>query len=111
MSSALWSPDGSSIAFVASVGEQPDLWLYDVKTGEIIRATDDIFTDMFPAWSPDSKSLYFISDRADNTNGDFKAIDFAMWRHNPKQSDIYSLDIETKNMERLSFDPYSKKHL
>ena len=109
LSSALWSPDGSTIAFVASVGEQPDMWLYDVKTGEIIRATDDIFTDMFPAWSPDSKTLYFISDRADNTNGDFKAIDFAMWRHNPKQSDIYSLDIETKSIERLSFDPYSKK--
>ena len=69
-----WSPDGRTIAFVTDRGAETDfvrltfdemgLALYDVGSGEITAL--DLFEGdkvINPAWSPDGRSLYFISDR------------------------------------------------
>ena len=69
-----WSPDGQTLAFVTDRGpgtdferltfSQPRLALFDMATGEIEPLS--IFTGakhINPAWSPDGRSLYFLSDR------------------------------------------------
>jgi Tol biopolymer transport system component len=74
----VWSPDGSAIAFVTdrfstslsilNIGNY-ELALKDMETGNIQKIPG--FSDaknINPQWSPDSKSLYFLSDQNGITN-------------------------------------------
>jgi Tol biopolymer transport system component len=73
-----WSPDGQSVAFVTdrfstdlsllSYGDY-ELALLDPGSGKIDRL--EAFTggkNINPQWSPDSKSLYFLSDQSGKTD-------------------------------------------
>jgi Tol biopolymer transport system component/imidazolonepropionase-like amidohydrolase len=53
------SPDGSELAFVA-LG---DLWHSNLKTGATTKLTDDAAFDLAPNWSPDGKTIAFVSNR------------------------------------------------
>jgi Tol biopolymer transport system component len=74
----VWSPDGTAIAFVTdrfstslsilNIGNY-ELALKDMETGNIQKIPG--FSDaknINPQWSPDSKSLYFLSDQNGITN-------------------------------------------
>lgn len=63
-----WSPDGRSIAVSGSVGGLTDLFLIDVESGRARRLTNDAYAELQPEWSPDSKSLAYVTDRG--TGGD-----------------------------------------
>lgn len=74
----VWSPDGRYIAFstdrfstdltILSVGDF-ELALLDPETGEIKKVTGfDNAKHINPQWSPDSKSLYFLSDQNEISN-------------------------------------------
>ena len=58
-----WSPDGRRIAFVALVGGLMDLFIYDLQSGALKRATDDPFAELQPVWSPDGRRIAFVTDR------------------------------------------------
>lgn len=66
------SPDGRSVAFVLGETEmdanrrRSDLWLLDLSTPGAMprRLTQNPANDSSPRWSPDGKSLYFISTRS-----------------------------------------------
>jgi dipeptidyl aminopeptidase/acylaminoacyl peptidase len=66
------SPDGRHVAFVLSETDMDanrraaDLWLLDLGTpgGTPRRLTQSPANDMSPRWSPDGKSLFFISTRS-----------------------------------------------
>jgi Tol biopolymer transport system component len=88
-----WSPDGRSIAFVTdrfttdlsilSVGNY-ELALMDPETGEIRRV--EAFgraENINPQWSPDSRSLYFLSDQSGIPN-------------------IYRIDLETRQLFQIT---------
>lgn len=105
LSSASWSPDGKLIAFVASDHEQPDLYLFTVATGEVTKLTDDLFTDLHPTWSHDSKTVYFTSNRGNYINERKTRLNFNLWEINEAQSDIYSITVEDRAIQRLTFDP------
>ena len=64
----------------------------------ITNLTNDIFTDNDPAWAPDSKLLYFSSDRTNYINPDAIPDSFKIYKHNYSQSDIYSVNIDTKRL-------------
>jgi tricorn protease len=59
-----WSPDSKWLAF-AEMGENQfrRVKLYSVATGKITPVTTDRFDSFAPAFSPDGKWLYFLSDR------------------------------------------------
>ena len=108
LTSAIWSPDGKTIAFIASVREKSDIFLYDVTSGKIEQLTNDIFSDQNPIWSPDNKTLYFISDRADFLGSDKNRYNFKMWDFDFSHHEIYSIDIASRAMNRITFDSSEK---
>ena len=68
-----WSPDGSKIAFVSNRTPEPDrnsntdIWLIMAKKGEVPkRLTDWAGSDDNPKWSPDGKTIAYISSSANS---------------------------------------------
>ncbi|MFQ5689176.1 MAG: hypothetical protein ACE5HQ_02745 [Gemmatimonadota bacterium] len=59
------SPDARKVAFSASVGGVLDLFVLDLDTEQLRRLTDDPYADFQPSWSPDGKTLAFVTDRFD----------------------------------------------
>lgn len=45
-----------------------DVWLWDVKTNRHTRLTEFGWDDRQPVWSPDERSLYFLSERSGSFN-------------------------------------------
>ena len=65
-----WSPDGDRIAFSSSMNEvrgRPDMELYvsDVRGGNLRRLTNSSGVDISPCWNPRTGSqIAFVSDRS-----------------------------------------------
>lgn len=64
-----WSPTGSRIAFwgINSAGQR-DVYTVPADGGEVVPVTNDTATDWNPVWSPDGRTLYFLSDRDGSMN-------------------------------------------
>ena len=58
-----FSPDGRKVAFSGSVGGLLDLFVLDVETGEVRRLTDNPYSVLQPAWSPDGRWIAVSTDR------------------------------------------------
>jgi serine/threonine protein kinase len=66
-----WSSDGKRIAFtsenpgyLANLNAAPSfIWVVDVEGGEAVRVTEGRNIDYSPVWTPDGRSLLFVSDR------------------------------------------------
>ncbi|HEX3776652.1 MAG TPA: hypothetical protein VHV51_19400 [Polyangiaceae bacterium] len=64
-----FSPDGLSIAYSAwTRGGYRDIRVVDVRTGSFYELMHDRAIDQQPVWSPDGKTLYFVSDRTGIAN-------------------------------------------
>ena len=64
-----WSPDGKRIAFSAwRAGGKRDILVVELASGKVEEVTNDRAIDMSPAWSSDSRYLYFDSDRTSIAN-------------------------------------------
>ena len=68
-SDPVWSPDGKSIAFVGDRSENPDLnygtdiWSVSVDGNDhpLVQVTSHPGRDFSPTWSPDGKSIAYVS--------------------------------------------------
>ncbi len=56
-----YSPDGKKIAFSGILGNQSDIFVYDLDSGTIANITSDHFYDGSPVYSPDGKWLVYSS--------------------------------------------------
>ncbi|MFN0068089.1 MAG: PDZ domain-containing protein [Limisphaerales bacterium] len=89
-----FSPDGRQLAYNRVFrefrtwkryrgGQADEIWLYDFETKGTTRLTDDPGQDMFPMWRGDT--IYFVSERDDL-----------------RQANLYSLDVRSKEVKRLT---------
>ncbi len=103
-----WSPDKNKLAFVGSSSKQSNIYIYNLNTNKIETITNDVFSDFNPTWSPDGKYIYFSSDRGKYTNPDSIPYDFKIVNFNPKGKDLYKVNIDTKEITRVTDIPESK---
>jgi hypothetical protein len=89
----VYSPDGTQIAFSGQAEGRADLFVVDLETEEVTQLTDDRYTVQQPAFSPDGRTLAFVTDRGPGT--DFERLTFG-----PKA--IGLMDLETRRIERLA---------
>lgn len=96
-----WSPTGRYIALSGHNTSQSDIYVYDFETNTLNNITEDIFTDLDPAWSPDETKLFFVSDRkellAEQLNDYFR-----MAEHDYAQTDIYYYDFNFSKIFRVT---------
>lgn len=86
-----WTNDKKFITYSARPddADQFCIFMFDKEKNQIIQITKPIQStthDLYPVFSPDGKSIAFVRG---NSEFDF---------------DIWTLDIETKNLKRLTFD-------
>jgi Tol biopolymer transport system component len=105
-----WSPDGKFIAFVGVEKSSPNLYLYDIATRKVRKLTDDVFSESSPVWAWDGRTLFFLSDRgkfgvgAGVMKSAFTQKNYGIWDAEITQSDIYSLNLATLAVERVTSD-------
>lgn len=102
-----WSRDGNKLAFIAYSSQQSDVYIYDFSTKNLTNLTNDLFSETDPIWIPDGKKIIFSSDRGNDLKQTIPTEDFQMFNHPFKQLDLYSIDVETKNVERIIDWQYS----
>jgi dipeptidyl aminopeptidase/acylaminoacyl peptidase len=64
-----WSPDGSQITFVSSLGGAPELWSADASSGLLTRLTVGMggvghLATFLPQWSPDGTAIAYVSAKS-----------------------------------------------
>jgi TolB protein len=96
-----FSPDGTRIAFMSHVGNDYDIFVADVGTGETTRLTDASGSDGWPAWSPDGATIAFASERDDcmRAPGDQDC-----WHDDEpgEHHDIWIMDADGANQRRVT---------
>jgi len=62
-----WSPSGNLFAYIGSARARDNqvtrLWILRVADGVAMPITDGVTNVWSPSWSPDGRTLYFVSDR------------------------------------------------
>lgn len=105
--SLAWSWDSKSLTFVGQTARQSDIYTYDIDSGELNNLTNDIFSDSDPVWTHDNKRIYFVSDRGDYLNKNSVPDDFKIYNYDYNKSDVYSLDVASKEIKRITDLPNS----
>ncbi len=100
--SVTWNSNGDKIAFIGQNPKQSDLYIYNLETKELLNLTDDIFSDDDPAWSHDGQTIYFASDRGEFLKTVETPDSFKIYKHDYKQKDIYTINVETYDIERIT---------
>jgi dipeptidyl-peptidase 4 len=60
LSSPVWSPDGSKVAFVSARGDHAYIGLYDVASRSVRWVSPDVDCDANPMWSADGSMIAFL---------------------------------------------------
>ncbi len=100
--SVAWSHGGDRLAFQGIRGDMSDIYLYNLSDRSLENLTQDIYSDFDPAWGSDDRTVYFISDRADNPVRRDSGLAQRIWEYDFGQIDLFGIDLETGLMVRIS---------
>lgn len=101
-----WSPDGQKIAFDGNIGPFQDIFVYNLETKNLTNVTQDVATDLTPAWSADSQTIHYTSRRGGWTElGRLRNNVELLATNNLYTTDIYSVNIGSKTTQRLTQTP------
>jgi len=76
ISNVAWSPDNKTIVLSGQATGVSDLFLFDTETKEVHRLTNDKFADLQPAFSPDGRTIAFVSDRGTGPEANLDQLSF-----------------------------------
>jgi Tol biopolymer transport system component len=99
ISQIAWAPDGENIAVSGTSGGISNLYLYNIKKNNYRQLTSDMFAELQPAWSPDGKTLAYITDKGLGSSID--SLKFAPMH-------ITLMNMETHCVKDLSMAPWAK---
>src|SRR5262249_17894329 len=97
-----WSPDGTTLAIAGQHGGISDLFLLNLKTGDLRALTNDRNADIQPASSPDGKTIAFATDRGPET-------DFTKMKFSPLQ--IATIDVASGRISIFSPFPHAAHNI
>jgi Tol biopolymer transport system component len=89
-----WSPDGKRIAFVDNLCgtcEESDVWVMNLRDGDLGQLTDTLDNELFPSWSNDGKRITYESSFI---------VDGALLA-----PDVFVIDVEGGTAENLTNSP------
>ncbi len=61
--SPCFSPDGRFVVFTGLAGGVSDIFIYGLEDNVLKQMTRDVFADLQPVWSPDGKTIAFVTER------------------------------------------------
>ena len=87
-----WAPDSSHLAYVKNNSASfASIWIYDMEAGESWQATSSDSNDFSPAFDPEGRYLYFLSNR--DFNLDFSALEFDYQYENATR--VYAIQLHS----------------
>src|SRR5919204_1816061 len=95
-----WSPDGSRIAFAATVGGVTQIFVVNADGSDPRQLTNDDRLKGGPAWSPDGTRIAFLRN-------DYAGITFGL----PGSTNIIVMNSDGSNFTRVTQDPAAKRAL
>ncbi len=93
-----FSPDGRYITFSGLAGGVSDLFIYDLQDKILKQMTRDSYADLQPVWSPDGKTVAFVTERF-STNLEW--VDIGHY-------ELALLDVESGRIQKLLAFPDGK---
>ncbi len=106
-----WSPDGKFIALVGIRNGQSDIYIYDLDQKQLRNLTNDAFADHEPAWTADSKSIYFSSEREVNLGvGQYPLSRAGSVNFESPNRDLYRYDLTANTVTRITSTPNANEY-
>lgn len=91
ITSPSFSPEGEQLVFTGIRGGRSDLYIVNLSDSKLSRLTEDRFAELQPQWSPDGKTIAFITDRGHGTNEEqllFGDLDVALYSFATKEIEV-----------------------
>jgi len=91
-----FAPDGDRVAFSGLREGQSDIYIYNLRTKELVQLTNDKYSDFQPSFSPDGKRLVFSTDRV-SLESSSRSVDIPL--------SLAVIDLESRAIENIAVFP------